>query len=459
MLIEQEGSSISLAGAFSPSAALTQAAILDQLAESVIVTDVTGRIILVNAAAARLHGVARLDVEPDGYSDTYHLFTEAGDPHPPSELPLARAVRGEVVSEARFRIRRPDGTEVLAIGDARPLHDFEGRQVGAVLTARDDTAREAAERALRRMNDVLAEKVQERTADLDAARRQAERARLVLRVEDDACHAPVMVDAARLQQVLVNLLGNAVKFTREGGVTARLQCERRDGVLAVKLSVSDTGVGIARHQLGRIFEHFEQGDASTSRRFGGSGLGLAIAQKLITTMGGRICVRSTPGAGSTFTVHLKPPLAAQELRAAAATAAPPSLSGLRVLLAEDVALNRDLVALFLTPLGVDLHMAVDGAAALTAAESVAFDLILMDVQMPVMDGLEATRRIRAGGGPSSATRIVALSANVLPTDLERCRRAGMNDHLSKPFTANTLAQKLSLGSYEGGEVWGGLLTA
>jgi PAS domain S-box-containing protein len=125
-------------------------AVLGQLAEGVIVTDPAGRIVFVNEAAARLHGVARLDVAPEDYSETYHLFTEDGRPYPPEELPLARAVlRGERVSDERWLIRRPDGTEVLAIGSARPLRAPGGAGIGAVLTLRDDTAREAAERALR----------------------------------------------------------------------------------------------------------------------------------------------------------------------------------------------------------------------------------------------------------------------------------------------------------------------
>ena len=156
--------------------ALAHAAILDQLAEGVIVTDEAGRITLVNAAAERLHGVGRLDVEPDRYSETYHLFTEDGRPFPPRELALARAVRGEVVSQARWRIKRPDGTEILAIGDARPLRDLEGRQTGAVLTLRDDTARDAAEGALRDLNGALAETVTQRTRDAESARLEAERA-------------------------------------------------------------------------------------------------------------------------------------------------------------------------------------------------------------------------------------------------------------------------------------------
>ncbi|MCJ2103832.1 PAS domain S-box protein, partial [Methylobacterium sp. E-041] len=157
-------------------AAATQAIILNQLAEGVIVTDAVGRISMVNGAAAAIHGVARLDVEPDAYSDTYRLFTEDGRPYPPLELPLARAVRGETVREARWRIVRPDGVEVLAIGNAQPLRGADGQQIGAVLTLRDETARETAERALFELNATLAQRVQEQTRVAEEARTEAERA-------------------------------------------------------------------------------------------------------------------------------------------------------------------------------------------------------------------------------------------------------------------------------------------
>jgi PAS domain S-box-containing protein len=149
--------------------AAQQAATLDQLAEGVIATDGAGRITLVNDAAARLHGVKRLDVAPDGYSATYHLLTEDGRPYPSLDLPLARAVRGETIQEARWRIRRPDGGEVLAVGNARPVLDGTGRRIGAVLTIRDDTARRAAEEELERLNSVLEETVAERTRERDRA--------------------------------------------------------------------------------------------------------------------------------------------------------------------------------------------------------------------------------------------------------------------------------------------------
>jgi PAS domain S-box-containing protein len=151
--------------------AAERSAILGQLAEGVVVTDRDGRITFVNDAAIRLHGVSRLDVAPDAYSETYHLYTEDGRPHPVDDLPLTRAVRdAETILDARWRIRRPDGTEVLAIGNARPVFSADGARIGAVLTLRDDTAREGAERALRQINETLEQRVAARTAELETAR-------------------------------------------------------------------------------------------------------------------------------------------------------------------------------------------------------------------------------------------------------------------------------------------------
>lgn len=168
------------------------ATILDQLGEGVIVTDATGRITFVNETAIRLHGVKRLDVEPDDYSDHYHLFTEDGEPYPPEKLPLTRAVRdAEIVSDARWMIRRPDGSEVLAIGTARPLFDADNRQSGAVLTIRDDTARHAAENQLARLNETLEQRITEAVAEresIEAAYRQSQKMEAVGQLTGGIAH-------------------------------------------------------------------------------------------------------------------------------------------------------------------------------------------------------------------------------------------------------------------------------
>ena len=281
---------------------------------------------------------------------------------------------------------------------------------------------------------------------MDLVRPQAQAKSLALSVEHGRDLPLVMVDADRLRQVVLNLLGNAVKFTGRGVVTACLRCTPDGEAVRVRLAVSDTGVGIPADRLAGVFDRFEQADASTSRRFGGTGLGLAISRSLVAAMGGEIAVESVEGAGSVFTVCLRLPRAelAPTLPVPAAATAGSALVGLRVLVAEDVAINRDLIALFLTPHGVSLHMAPDGAAAVQAASAQPYDAILMDMQMPVLDGLEATRRIRAGGGPCAGAPIIALTANVLPSEVARCFAAGMDDHLGKPLTSAALVAKLEV---------------
>ncbi len=279
---------------------------------------------------------------------------------------------------------------------------------------------------------------------LDLVRPLAQAKALALDLDWDVASLTVEADPDRLRQVLVNLLGNAVKFTPAGGVRLRARCAREGAAAALELAVSDTGVGIPAERLAGIFDRFEQADASTSRRFGGTGLGLTISQAIAQAMGGRIDVASRPGEGTTFTVHLT--LArAEDAREPGRLQAPDGttgLSGLRVLVAEDVEVNRDLIALLLKPLGVELEMACDGAEAVAAAARTAFDLILMDMQMPVLDGVEAVRRIRAGGGASAGARILALTANVLGPEVESCLAAGMDGHIGKPFSVAQLVSAL-----------------
>ncbi len=250
-------------------------------------------------------------------------------------------------------------------------------------------------------------------------------------------------DVDRLRQVLMNLLTNSVKFTTRGEVRLALHTRRRGGQVQLVFQVSDTGIGIASDQIDGLFHRFAQADGSISRRFGGTGLGLAISKRLVEAMDGAIEVWSELGHGSTFEVRIKLPAAemlAEEVLppAAAPVRGAGPLPGLRVLVAEDVPVNQELVRLMLAPLGCEVVVVPDGEQALDAAASRAFDLILMDMQMPVLDGLEATRMIRRLGGAAARTPIVALTANVLPEQIERCRRAGMNDHVAKPFVTEDL---------------------
>jgi len=253
--------------------------------------------------------------------------------------------------------------------------------------------------------------------------------------------AAVMGDEGRLRQVTLNFLSNAVKFTSVGEI--RLTVAEDAGRL--KVAVSDSGIGIAPDKIHQLFDRFTQADASTTRVYGGTGLGLAISYRLIEMMGGEIGVDSAPGEGSTFWFTI--PMVRAE--AGGVPAAPADMvvpSGLRVLMADDAMANRELVTAIMGGMGVALDTVRDGAEAVEAARSGGYDLILMDVHMPVMDGLAATRAIRAMGGAAGRTPIVALTANVQPEHVERCLAAGMDGHVGKPIQLTELLDVMNRAS-------------
>jgi len=248
--------------------------------------------------------------------------------------------------------------------------------------------------------------------------------------------APALIgDAPRLRQVLLNFLSNAVKFTREGGLELTLTHAPHGELCRLRLEVRDTGIGIDDDQIGALFTRFTQADASVSRRFGGTGLGLAISKEIVEAMQGGIGVSSTVGAGSTFWLEVDLPLAGDWTAAAEPDADTAAFDRpIRALVVEDNAVNRELLTTLLTPFGIEIDTACDGAEAIEAMGRGRYDIILMDMQMPVMDGLTATRRIRdLRDRDAAATPIVAMTANVLPEQVARCREAGMDDHLGKPI--------------------------
>jgi signal transduction histidine kinase len=256
------------------------------------------------------------------------------------------------------------------------------------------------------------------------------------------CDAPeglyLSGDAARLRQVLLNLVSNAVKFTERGEVAVNLNVEPDGDRAWLSVEVRDTGVGLDPAQIDRMFDRFTQADGSVSRRYGGTGLGLAISRRLVEMMGGEIGAESDGRTGSTF--RFRVPLSAVE--SPAETRAPQNPAApdrrLRVLLAEDNAANRALIAALTASLDIELHMVENGAQAVSAIQSEDYDLVLMDMQMPVMDGPSASRAIRGLSGPASRTPIVALTANVLPEQIEQCRASGMEGHVAKPVDPRTL---------------------
>ncbi|WP_333585841.1 ATP-binding protein [Phenylobacterium sp.] len=252
-------------------------------------------------------------------------------------------------------------------------------------------------------------------------------------------------DAPRIRQILCNLLGNAVKFTPAGQVALNVSA-RRDGPLAcLVFSVTDTGIGFDEATRHRLFGRFEQADGSITRRFGGTGLGLAISRSLAEAMGGTLEADSTPGAGAAFRLTLSLPPVAEvpglgSPKGADLAEPPPPLGGMRVLLAEDHPTNRRVVELILNAAGVDLTCVGDGAAAVEAWRSAEFDMVLMDMQMPVMDGLSAIAEIRRLEQATGRARtcIHTLTANAMPEHAQGAESAGADGHITKPVTADHL---------------------
>jgi len=277
---------------------------------------------------------------------------------------------------------------------------------------------------------------------------KAEEKGLELLKDIPAENLTVQGDATRLRQILINLIGNAIKFTEKGLVTTSVRSEQTGEKLNVHFTVSDSGIGIDQDRMEKIFQSFEQAYSDTSRKFGGTGLGLSISKKLVELHDGTIWVESEKGKGSQF--HFTIPYAIAET-AAGATRAEDSnvniadeLKGIRVLLVEDNQFNAVVAQEELEDAieGINITVAENGLIAVEKLKSSAFDVILMDVQMPVMNGFEATKAIRNFGNEKAHTPIIAMTANVLKEEVDLCYQAGMNDFIGKPFDTNELIQKI-----------------
>jgi len=252
-------------------------------------------------------------------------------------------------------------------------------------------------------------------------------------------------DAGRIQQVLVNLLGNAVKFTEKGGVVVAVQPRppSAPGQYAFRIEVRDTGIGITAEQQARLFQPFTQADGSMTRKYGGTGLGLAISRQLLDLMGGRIGLESEPGRGSVFWFELELPLGeegAQISHPMLSPRPPAERPGRKILVAEDNAANQLVIRLLLDKLGLGCDIVGDGQAVIERLAAGDYAAVLMDCQMPELDGYEATRMIRAGAAGEGRRRIpvVALTAHAMASDRQKCLEAGMNEYISKPVQQEVL---------------------
>ncbi len=363
------------------------------------------------------------------------------------EAETAAQVQAQFLATMSHELRTPLNSIIGFSGlvlDRGDLAPEARRQIGLIQTASDTL--------LTVVNDVLDfSKIQEGKLDLALVdfdfrrlvedviaivRGSATQRGLEIDVSVDARIAQrLMGDDQRIRQVLFNFLNNAIKFTHHGRISLEATLILPESAANhIRLSVSDTGIGIPADKIGRLFQRFSQVDGSTSREYGGTGLGLAICKRLIEMMGGTIGVHSEPGRGSTFWASIT-------LQAASDVKADHKVSPLyltqfasaRLLLAEDVDVNREIATVILQAIGYDVDAVTDGAEAVAAAQSSHYDLILMDIQMPGMDGMAATKLIRDLPKPYCNIPIIAMTANVLPSQIEQFLASGMDGHLGKPF--------------------------
>ena len=457
------------------------AALMAALPEGIILRDAQGQVRQSNALAEELAGLdsalrrTRTVKLPDG--GEIEIVSDLR-----AEVTLARDVAAAKEAAARAGRSRSDFLAVMSHEIRTPLNGILG-MVGLLQELPTGTRIGPDERdslgiiansgqaLLQLVNDILdfsridAGRMElERTAfdlrglvrnSVELLQVQARKKGLALSI-DFAPDLPLRAagDPSRLRQVLLNLVGNALKFTDVGSVAVGVRMIEDDGALVrIEFSVADTGIGISAEAQARLFNAFEQADSSTSRRFGGSGLGLAISRELVRMMGGDVTVESTPGRGSIFrfTALLSARRASDRLQSNEVPPPPPpvpeaaehaALPPLRILIADDNATNRVVASRVLERHGHTVVAVDDGHEAVMATQHDSFDLVLMDMMMPGMDGLEATRRIRALPTPMALIPVVGLTANTQPEDLTACREAGMNAVASKPISAAKLLEAI-----------------
>ena len=295
-----------------------------------------------------------------------------------------------------------------------------------------------------RLEDVL-----EQVSDLSMIKAQEKDLELLLKV-DAAVPTALIGDPLRLGQVITNLVNNAIKFTEKGEITVGVQkvADEPDGV-RLRFNITDTGIGLTEDQRKKLFSAFAQADASTTRKYGGTGLGLTISKSLVELMGGSIGVESQPGVGSTFFftgkfgMQMEQPNLFEDIKIKNnSSSAPDVLKGTHLLLVEDNPINQEVALDILQNAGITVDLANSGAEALERLQHMRYDGVLMDCQMPVMDGYEACRRIRQDARFAKLP-ILAMTANAMSGDKEKCLAAGMNDHIAKPIDVVQLFRTLA----------------
>ncbi len=342
----------------------------------------------------------------------------------------ALALRGPLTPQQAGYLEKAQQASKLLLGTINDILDFSKIEAGKLDLC---------------MLPLQVRKLLEGTAEQLKATASAKGLQLTVTVHDDV-PTWAIADELRLGQVLLNLGSNAVKFTERGRIEIRacmLPPDIANGPDLLRVEVEDTGIGIGAAALPLLFQSFQQADSTITRRFGGTGLGLTIARRLIELMGGALGVRSEPGQGSLFwfTVPLKATALPQPAREAPDLHEATGLHGLKVLLVEDNELNQELAREILRMLGMEVDLASDGEAAIVHVQRGRPDLVLMDMQMPNMDGLTATRIIRGLPGMSTLP-ILAMTANAMVGDRDRCLAAGMNDHIAKPLDVAALVRTL-----------------
>ncbi|MFA7262378.1 MAG: ATP-binding protein [Caulobacter sp.] len=395
------------------------------------------------------HLLAKLDANDRELRATMAALVEARD-----LANAANVLKSQFLANMSHEIRTPLNG-VLAMADVMARGQLDDRQ-----RERLGVIRESGELLLSVINDVLdlskieagrlelaehdfsIDEVAESATSAFSVQAAQKNLRFGMTVDPEAA-GWWLGDSDRIRQILGNLLSNAVKFTVEGAVAARFSRSPSGGL---RLTVSDTGIGIADDKLPTLFEKFIQADNSTTRRFGGTGLGLAICRELAQLMGGAVFARSIEGEGSTFTVDLPLHRAVAPKAEEAQESAIEALEDrkLRILAAEDNPTNQKVLQAVMEPLGVHLHIVPDGRQAVEAWRNGGFDLILMDVQMPVMDGVEAAREIRAAEAAEGGPRIpiLALTANALVHQVESYLAVGMDGHVAKPIELTRLYEAI-----------------